>query len=406
MVDKPENILVEFDYNNIIVIDPNKVIDENGRAKERLVKHENLVIYANLQTKVIPRTKLAVGVASNDAIETISIADVNFLKPGGKTFLDTKWTDEITGKGTISGEGVNQPKQESIKNPNKDNDYYIKQTIRSNGKVGAIDNGLLGIELISIRQNTSFMPSIDIDLVDIKGRALFESGDNSPYATFFNLPYPLFYLTIKGFYGKAVRLALMLYKFNARFQSDSGNFKITLNFYTYKYSLLNELDMTTLIAAPHMYKTRISRQSSSGGQSGTITVNETITERGYQKIKEMYSEYKSKGLIPDDLPELTLVQLKTRLDTFIKDKLNTFTKQNLEPISACDDYQKLLSEYQGSVFYYTGSKPSWFNKYLDNKNFFVLDDKEKTKVYTFKKELNNDQLKQTAITDLNSIILD
>jgi hypothetical protein len=49
MVDKQENILVEFDYNNIIVIDPNKIIDENGNAKPRLVQHENLVMYANLE---------------------------------------------------------------------------------------------------------------------------------------------------------------------------------------------------------------------------------------------------------------------------------------------------------------------------------------------------------------------
>ena len=113
MVDKPENILVEFDYNNITVIDPNKVIDENGKAKERLVKQENLVMYANLECKVLPRTKLAVGVANEDAIQTISIASINFLNPGGKTFLDNSWTDELTGKDTIQGKGVNQPKLNS-----------------------------------------------------------------------------------------------------------------------------------------------------------------------------------------------------------------------------------------------------------------------------------------------------
>ena len=115
MVDNNENILVEFDYNNITVIDPNKVIDENGNAKERLVKHENLVMYANLECKVIPRTKLAVGVASNDAIQTISLASINFLKPGGKTFLDNDYTDELTGKDTVKGEGVNQPVTKAVK---------------------------------------------------------------------------------------------------------------------------------------------------------------------------------------------------------------------------------------------------------------------------------------------------
>ena len=59
MVDNPENILVEFDYNNITIIDPNKVVDESGRAKERLVKQENLVMYANLVLGKTLHSKLA-----------------------------------------------------------------------------------------------------------------------------------------------------------------------------------------------------------------------------------------------------------------------------------------------------------------------------------------------------------
>ena len=61
MVDKIENILVEFDYNNITIVDPNKVVDLDGNVKERYVKQENLVMYANLECKVLPRTKLSVG---------------------------------------------------------------------------------------------------------------------------------------------------------------------------------------------------------------------------------------------------------------------------------------------------------------------------------------------------------
>ena len=58
MVGNNENILVEFDYNNITIVDPNKVIDASGNVKERLVNHEDLVFYANLECKVIPRTKI------------------------------------------------------------------------------------------------------------------------------------------------------------------------------------------------------------------------------------------------------------------------------------------------------------------------------------------------------------
>jgi hypothetical protein len=205
MVGKPENILVEFDYNNITIIDPNKVVDSDNKVKDRFVKQEDLVMYANLECSVLPRTKLALGTANNDSIRTVSIAKINFLKPGDKPYLDNSYTDEITGKGAIRGEGVNQPTFQSITNPNNSDDFYLKQTISSGGKPGAVDNGLLGITSINIRQGLDFLPTIDITLVDVKGRALFEAGDNSPYAAFFNLPYPLFHLTIKGYFGKAVR---------------------------------------------------------------------------------------------------------------------------------------------------------------------------------------------------------
>ena len=39
--DNSGNILVDFDYNNIIVVDPNKTIDNFGNIRERLVDHEN-----------------------------------------------------------------------------------------------------------------------------------------------------------------------------------------------------------------------------------------------------------------------------------------------------------------------------------------------------------------------------
>ena len=81
MVDKSENILVEFDYNNLILVDPNKTIDNFGNIRERLVDHENLVMYANLEAEVVPRTKLAVGISPEDSgLRTISVARLNFLK--------------------------------------------------------------------------------------------------------------------------------------------------------------------------------------------------------------------------------------------------------------------------------------------------------------------------------------
>ena len=401
MADKPENILVEFDYNNIVIIDPNKVIDENGKAKERVVKQEDLVMYANLECKVSPRTKLVVGSANNDAIQTVSIATINFLKPGGKEFMENSWTDEITGKGSTKGEGVNQPKLNSISNPNKSDDTYIRQNLFSNGKVGATDNGLLGITSINIRQNTSFMPVITIKLVDVKGRALFEGGDNSPYAAFFNLPYPMFHLTIKGFYGKAVRLPLMLQNFNTSFNYSSGNFDVTLTFYTYKYTLLSELTMGSVLAVPHMYKNNLTIEKKQGTPNQYVGVKDTVVEKGYQKVKEVYSEYKSKGLIPDEFPELTIVQMQNNIENFIKNILDSFTKENTVPLTNITEYREQLVDYQKNVF--TAINGSWYSKNMDSKNFFIMNDNKKTRIFTYKKEVKD---KTTAKNELNSIITD
>ena len=403
MADKTENILVEFDYNNITVVDPNKVIDETGKILERFVKQEDMVMYANLECTVLPRTKLAVGSANNDAIQTVSVAKINFLQTGSKKFLDNSYTDEITGKDSIQGKGVNQPNQTSISNPKNSDDYYIRQTINSGGKPGSTDNGLLGIVSINITQNTSFLPVIRVELEDVKGRALFEAGDNSPYAAFFNLPYPMFYLTLKGYYGKAIRLPLMLQKFTSRFDTYSGNFKVSLTFYTYKYTMLSEVTMAALQATPHMYKSELQIKTNSGDPSNPLAkVENGFAERGFQKIKEVYSEYKSKGLIPDDFPEITLIQMKDRLENFIKNVMDSFAKQNLDPLTRVEEYQKVLNEYAGNVYLYQGV--SWFNKYMDKKNFYVLVD-NRTKIYTFKEEYKDIQQQNTAIKELKDYII-
>ena len=399
MVGKTENILVEFDYNNITIIDPNKVIDDNNNVSERYVSQENLVMYANLECTVLPRTKLAVGVSNDSAIKTISIAKINFLKPGDKQYLDNSYTDDITGKNSIKSEIVNLPNQSSPSKPNVSDDFYIKHSPNSGNQTGSVDTGLLGITSIQIRQGLDFMPTVDVKLTDVKGRALFEGGNNSPYAAFFNLPYPLFHLTIKGYYGKAVRLALMLQNFHTTYNADTGNFTVDLKFYTYKYTVLSEITMAALMATPHMYQSRFTISATNGGPSKTTKTNDIVVERGYQKIVEMYSVYKSKGLIPDDFPEITIMQMKDRIENFITNVLESFTKQNLDPLTDLDTYNNNLKDYQKDVFYTL--QTSWFNKYMDVVDYYILNTGQKA--YTFKKGTTL-EVKSNAVSDLKGIL--
>ena len=115
MVDN-EKILVEVDYDNIVLIDPNKVIGDNGKSQERLVKQEDLVMYANLEAIFVPRTKFNIGSAQDDTVQPVTIATnnfgaINFLNPGNEGFFTTEWSDEITGKDTLKNEGTNQIRQ-------------------------------------------------------------------------------------------------------------------------------------------------------------------------------------------------------------------------------------------------------------------------------------------------------
>jgi hypothetical protein len=404
MADNGENILVEFDYDNITLIDPNKLVDQDGNVKERLVKQEDLVYYANLECNVLPRTKLAVGTAMNDQQRTISVGKINFLNPGHKTFMDTAWSDEITGKDSVQGKGVNQINQTAVKNPNKSDDFYITQNLNSNGTPGAVDNGFLGMRSVNVSIGLDFLPVITVELEDVKGRALFEGGNNSPYAAFFQLPYPQFTLTLKGYYGKAVKFPIMLQSFTSKFDPSTHNFIINLKFYGYKYTLLSYVNFGALMAVPHMYNNTVTQTPvtiEQGTTSNATTATAPIVvSRGYQKMKEIYSNYKSKGLIPDDFPEITLNQLKYRLQRFIDEVLEQFTKENMGVLTTMTDYTNTLLTYQQKVFLFT---TSWYNTYMDIKNPIIL--KSGQKVYTFKKDLNAEKI-GTALTELDGILKD
>lgn len=110
--------------------------------------------------------------------------------------------------------------------------------------------GTLGIESIDISFNTSYTPIVKIRFKDIRGK-LFEMGNDSPYSFLFRMPYPIFYLTVKGYFGKPVRYALHLTKFNGALDSDTGSFIITCDFIGYTYAFLSDILMGFLKAIPY-----------------------------------------------------------------------------------------------------------------------------------------------------------
>ena len=200
-----KKIFIETEYDNIVVVNPNEVYDNLGKRQARLVDHEDLVYYANLETFIIPRTKLAIGQSFTDIqstpIATLFEGDedlkINFLKPKGKRAFDSSWTDQITGKDSTNFEGINQNTERIVETQGV---QRFKKSVTNYE-----DTQLLGIKSVSVRIKGTGVPEVSIKMTDIQGRSLFEQGENSLYSAFFNFPYPLFYLTLKGYYGKAIR---------------------------------------------------------------------------------------------------------------------------------------------------------------------------------------------------------
>ena len=84
--------------------------------------------------------------------------------------------------------------------------------LRNGGHVESI-----GIESINIKYNSWYFPEVNIKFVDVRGNSIFNPYEttNDPeskeYAKkpflscFFSFPYPVFKLTVKGYYGKHVK---------------------------------------------------------------------------------------------------------------------------------------------------------------------------------------------------------
>lgn len=389
------NIYVDFDVQNLIVVDPNKIQETNGKVRERTVEHENLVMYANLETKLLPRTKLAVGATGIQNIDLVSIAEINFLKPGGQTYLTNDYTNEITGEGVFNRGTTNKTSASFNANTTQ---KPVSNLVSGDPKQKN-DTGLLGITSINVKTDTSFVPQVTIELEDVQGRALFEKGDLSPYAAFFNLPYPPFYLTLKGFYGQAIRYQLNLISFNARFNTFSGNYQVTLQFYGYKFNILNEISIGNLFALPHMYESTYSVAQPIPNSNQYQTPVSYTMEGGMAKIQEVYKDYKQKGLIPQDFPELSLNSLLNRLEVFIQNLQSSWTQADVESITQSRNFAKTLVDYD--KFVYSSPGASWFDNNCDKAKGIVTK-KGKEIYYPLKKEFQD--VSQQKIADLVKLI--
>jgi hypothetical protein len=312
--------------NNLVVVDPNKIV-VNGVIKDRLVDQEDMVMYANLTATIYPRSKVISGSQNKGDRILVDIFDgeLNFLKPKNSDFLNSDWTEAFT---------------------NPDVNKQVKTVDSEGTTIGVTTQNTLdfqgfGITSINVKLNASYIPQVSINFTDVRGKTLFEQArGNTPYTAFFHLPYPTFFLTLKGYYGKAVKYQLTMQKFSSRFDPASGDYLVTCNFIGNHVALLRDINMHQVLTAPYMYPTKC---DASG------CVSET---RGKQVLKEVYRKYRQQGLIGESFPvesEITLVDLIEKLKVLDNNLGKLFGESSLQMTTDRLDYESLLKDLNKSV---------------------------------------------------------
>ena len=126
-----------------------------------------------------------------------------------------------------------------------------------------------GIKTIDIKYNASLVPTVDITFTDIRGAALFDvteqNSRKSPYSIFFKMPYPIFTLSVKGYFGKTVDYCLHMINWTSNFDGTTGNFDISANFVGFQQAFLADMVLGNIIGV----------------------VNTSV---GYNKLMEVYNQ--------------------------------------------------------------------------------------------------------------------
>jgi hypothetical protein len=344
-----ENILVKVNQNNLVYIDPNSVVS-NGIIEPRSTNHENLVYYINLEADLVPRTTLNSNNGGGGQLTSVAKGTLNLLQNKDGEYLDTKWTDVYTEQPT------KDPEKEGIYEPNHD----------SSGQS-------FGMTTVSIEvKGVNFVPVVNISFVDIRGKTLFESPKNSPYKSFFHLPWPIFYLTVKGFYGKAIRYRLHLINFNTSYNAGNGNFESTGKFVGSTYAYLNDISLTSILNAPYMYGIEIPTKKETNTKTGESKVKLSKTSRGYQTLLSVYQEYRRKGLItiPEGInPTLReLIQKSKNLDKELEKAI--FGDKGIVDMRLFG----LVKEFDDALVEFVGAVKAWKTRYLSDGSITLPDE--------------------------------
>ena len=200
---------------NVVLVDPNSV-NINTNQVNAIPQYQDMHIDADLVAKRRGRTIIFNGGATTDKSVTVNMMGFN--------------------------QNENNPNYEKFTT-----NYYEGST----GNETQFES--FGIQSIKTSINSSFIPQVNIQFVDIRGLSFFNQGadkETSPYRILFDFPPPIFELTIKGYYGKALRYKLHLVNYTSEFNSENGNFVIDANFVAITFAPLADILFRYIVNFP------------------------------------------------------------------------------------------------------------------------------------------------------------
>ncbi len=300
-----------------ILNDPNSV-NINTDIINGVPQYQDMYIFAELRAERKGRSVLVTAEGSNN---------YNVEKTGLESDVN------------ISFLGVNQ-NEDANTNPNYLNfttNYYDG----SNGDKTQYEG--FGMTNIKVTVNSSFIPQVSIQFVDLRGLAFFNQK-NSPYRILFDFPPPTFVLTIKGYYGRSLQYHLHLVKYTTEFRAENGNFVIDAQFVAITYAPLTDILFRYVVNFPLMLGETMNPNTGSEPKN----TNDLIL-----KLKSLYTNVE-KTLKTDvdsqtyDNSLKSIESNKLAIDV-VSNYKNNITAVNSEPFLILKSIQQNTDETNGTI---------------------------------------------------------
>lgn len=229
-------------------------------------------------------------------------------------------------------------------NQNQNNPNYLKFTSNyydGSTNYNEIQYESFGISNIKIEVNSSYVPQVSIQFVDIRGLSFFNQ-EKSPYRILFDFPPPIFTLKIKGFYGRALEYDLHLIKYTSEFKADNGNFVIDAQFIAVTFAPLTDVLLRYVINFPLIDRKDVLSYNSDKSKFPINTYDLIL------KLRNLYDEIRK--------------NLKNTSDNILYEQsINRLNSIN-NILDSLNNYMDGLGNSEGTAYLFTMEE---FNNYIN-----------------------------------------